>query len=317
MIRKLKIIRAEGLYPYRNQAIEKYLLDTCQKGEMILYLWANDKTVFIGKNQNAYTECRISSLISDGGYIARRFTGGGAVYHDGGNLNFTFITSREDYGISNQFTILTYALHNLGFNAEVNGRNDVTIDGKKFSGNAFYKSKSVCLHHGTILINSNPQSIEKYLNVSRVKLNAKGVKSVASRVCNLCEYRKVCADEVANALQTALQNAYPTAKCEFIKERDLPEDKLKTLTEYFADKNYVLGDDIHYSAAFEYRYEWGIADIRLKFNGDIIEKAKIYSDALDTQGVELKEKLLTGLDLTKPIDPRIKDIIDTLEVVKR
>lgn len=317
MIDKLKIIRAEGVYPYRNQAIEKYLLDTCKSGEMILFLWANDKTVFIGKNQNAYTECRVFELSSDGGYIARRFTGGGAVYHDKGNLNFTFITRREDYDIANQFSVILNAMRGLGFNAEVNGRNDVVIDGKKFSGNAFYKSETVCLHHGTVLINSNPSAVAKYLKVSRVKLNAKGVKSVASRICNLCEYRAVNAEEVANALQTALQKRFPNAECKFLKESDLPEDKLQTLTEHFADENYVLGDDIRYSVAFEYRYEWGVADIRLEFNGNIIEKAKIYSDALDTEAVELKEKLLTGLDLTKAIDPRIKDIIDTFGAVNK
>lgn len=316
MISKLKIIRAEGLYPYRNQAIEKYLLDTCQRGEMILYLWANDKTVFIGKNQNAYTECRISALTSDNGYVARRFTGGGAVYHDKGNLNFTFITFREDYSISNQFAVISDAMRALGFNAEVNGRNDMVIDGKKFSGNAFYKSGTVCLHHGTVLINSNPETIAKYLNVSRVKLNAKGVKSVSSRVCNLCEYRAVSAEEVALSLQTALIKRFPTAERLFIKEGDLPEDKLIKLTKDFADLSYVLGDDVHYNVAFEYRYEWGVADVRLEFNGDIIERAKIYSDALDTQAVELKEKLLTGLDVTKRADPRIKDIIETLGAVK-
>lgn len=310
MINKLKIIRACGLYPYRNQAIEKYLLETCKKGEMILYLWANDNTVFIGKNQNAYTECRISSLVSDDGYVARRFTGGGAVYHDKGNLNFTFITFRGDYDISNQFAVILDAMRALGFNAEINGRNDLVIDGKKFSGNAFYKSKTVCLHHGTVLIDSSPDKIAKYLNVSRLKLNAKGVKSVKSRVCNLSEYREVDADKVANALQVALQKRFSNAECELLKESDLPEDKLKILTGQFADKNYILGDDIHYGVEFEYRYEWGVADIRLKFNGNVIEKAKIYSDALDTEAVELKEKLLTGLDLSKPADPRIKDIID-------
>lgn len=317
MINKLKIIRAGGLNPYRNQAIEKYLLETCKKGDMVLYLWANANTVFIGKNQNAYTECRISLLLSDGGYVARRFTGGGAVYHDKGNLNFTFITCREDYSISNQFAVILDALRELGFNAEINGRNDLVIDGKKFSGNAFYKSKTVCLHHGTILINSNPDKIAKYLNVSRLKLNAKGVKSVKSRVCNLSEYRRVSADEVANTLQIALQKRFPDAERCLLKESDLPEDKLKTLTEQFADKSYVLGDDIRYNVAFEYRYGWGVADIRLEFNGNVIEKAKIYSDALDTEAVELKEKLLTGLDLTKPVDPRIKDIIDIFGAVNK
>lgn len=282
---------------------------------MILYLWANDKTVFIGKNQNAYTECRLNELIEDGGFIARRFTGGGAVYHDKGNLNFTFIACRGDYDIANQFSVMTGAMKLLGFNAELTGRNDVVIDGKKFSGNAFYKSEGACLHHGTILINSNYQSIVKYLNVSRIKLNAKGVKSVVSRVGNLIDYRKdINSEEVANALINALKSRYPQAKCQFVKELDLPQDRLKELTERFADQNYILGDDIHYNAAFEHRYEWGTADVRLEFNGNIIEKAKIYSDTLDTEAVELKEKLLTGLDITKSVDPRIKDIIETIGV---
>ena len=318
MINNLKIIRAEGLNPHRNQAIEKYLLDTCKVGEMILYLWANDKTVFIGKNQNAYTECRITELIADGGFAARRFTGGGAVYHDRGNLNFTFIACRGDYDIANQFAIMTGAMRALGFNAELTGRNDVVIDGKKFSGNAFYKSEGACLHHGTVLINSNYQSIAKYLNVSRVKLNAKGVKSVVSRVGNLSDYRAdINAEEVAEALIQSLKNRYPDAECEFVEESKLPQDKLAALTERFADDNYVRGDDIHYNAAFEHRYEWGVADIRLEFNGSVIEKAKIYSDTLDTEAVELKEKLLTGTDITKSVDPRIKDIIQTIGAEKQ
>ena len=318
MIKKLKIIRAEGVNPHRNQAIEKYLLDTCKEGEMILYLWANDRTVFIGKNQNAYTECRIAELMADGGFVARRFTGGGAVYHDKGNLNFTFIARRGDYDIANQFAIMTGAMRTLGFNAELTGRNDVVIDGKKFSGNAFYKGECACLHHGTILINSNYQSIAKYLNVSRVKLNAKGVKSVASRVGNLSDYRAdVNAEEVANALICSLKNRYPHAECKVIKECELPQEELEALTKKFADEDYVLGDDIHYDAAFEHRYEWGVADIRLEFDGTVIVKAKIYSDTLDTEAVELKEKLLTGADITKSVDPRIQDIIQTIGVAKQ
>ena len=317
MIKKLKIIRAEGFYPHRNQAIEKYLLDTCEEDEMTLYLWANDKTVFIGKNQNAYTECRLSALLADGGFVARRFTGGGAVYHDKGNLNFTFIAQREDYDIPNQFAIMMGAMCALGFHAQLSGRNDVLIDGKKFSGNAFYKSEKSCLHHGTILIGSDYEAIAKYLNVSRVKLNAKGVKSVVSRVANLCDYRAdIHADMVADALIGSLKNRYPEAQVQYLTEAGLPADKIEELTAYFADEKYVCGDDVHYDVAFEYRYDWGVADVRLEFNGDIIERARIYSDALDTESIGLKEKLLTGLDITKTIDPRIQDIIETLGAIK-
>lgn len=318
MINTLKIVRAKGVYPYRNQAIEKYLLQTCGRGEMILYLWANDKTVFIGKNQNAFTECRLSALKEDGGFLARRFTGGGAVYHDKGNLNFTFIARKEDYDIRNQFSVMTGAMRALGFDAELNGRNDVVIDGKKFSGNAFYKSEMGCLHHGTILIDADEDAIAEYLNVSRVKLNAKGVKSVKSRVCNLSDFRKdINAAEVSKELINSLKRRYPSAVYNETEESALPEDEIKRLTAEFADENYILGDDKHFDVAFEYRYEWGVADVRLGFDGNVIENARIYSDALDAESVELKEKLLKGLDITKKPDPRIKDIIETIGAVRQ
>lgn len=313
MIERLKIIRANGFYPYRNQAIERALLDDCEKGEMILYLWQNDKTVFIGKNQNAFTECRAQVLFEDGGYVARRFTGGGAVYHDKGNLNFTFIAPREDYSLENQFSILSDALRSLGFEATLSGRNDVLIDGKKISGNAFYQSGKNCLHHGTVLISSDREAIAKYLTVSRVKLSAKGVKSVQSRVANLCDFRSgVNAESVAAALTDAFSARYPGAEKIFLGEDDLSSEEIGRLTAHFADRTYILGDDVKYSVSFERRYEWGVADVRLEMKGDVIEKARIYSDALDVDAVAEKERLLTGTDVKAPADGRVKDIIETI-----
>lgn len=318
MITRLKYLRANGLDPYRNQSIEKLLLDTCKKGEMILYLWANDKTVFIGKNQNAYTECNLNTLLSDGGFCARRFTGGGAVYHDKGNLNFTFIAHKEDYDIANQFKIMTDAMRSLGFDAVLNGRNDVLIEGKKFSGNAFYKSENVCLHHGTVLINSDPRTISKYLNVSVVKLNAKGVKSVASRVGNLSDYRAdITADMIGNELLASFRKRYPHAEFIELTEDDLDAEALEKLREHFSDEKYILGDDVRYDLSFIYRYEWGVADVRLSLKGNIIEKVRIYSDTLDTEAVERKEKLLSGADITKPVDPEIRDIIEAFGEVNK
>ncbi len=311
MIKKLRVLRAEGVYPYRNQAIERYLLESCEREEMILYLWANDKTVFIGKNQNAYTECRLSLLRSCGGFLARRFTGGGAVYHDRGNLNFTFLVRREDYSIPNQFEIMTDAMRSLGLNAQLNGRNDVLIDGKKFSGNAFYKSEGPCLHHGTILIRSDTESIEKYLSVSSVKLNAKGVKSVKSRVGNLSDFRPdLNADMVADSLVSSLKKRYPCANFEELSERSLDGEKLSMLEKHFSDESYILGDNVAYESKIEARFSWGVADIRLQLNGNKIERARIYSDSLDCETVEEKEALLTGYTFGEEPDPRIKDIIE-------
>ncbi len=313
MIERLKIIRAKGFYPYRNQAIERALLGGCEKGEMILYLWQNDKTVFIGKNQNAFTECRLIELEAAGGYVARRFTGGGAVYHDKGNLNFTFIASRGDYSLENQFSILSDAMRSLGLGVTLSGRNDVLIDGKKFSGNAFYQSEKNCLHHGTILISSDRETIAKYLTVSRVKLLAKGVKSVQSRVANLSDFQAgLTADEVADALVKAFSARYPAAKRTFLEEEDLPKGEIERLTAHFSDEDYIRGDDVKYSFSVERRFSWGVAEIRLDLNGGVIERARIYSDALDTDALEEKERLLAGTRLDGPVDGRIQDIIETI-----
>lgn len=311
MVEKLTVVKAEGLYPYRNQAIESFLLDSCGKDEMILYLWANEKTVFIGKNQNAYTECRLALLKKDGGYLARRFTGGGAVYHDGGNLNFSFLAHRENYDLSNQFSILEDALLGLGLKVERNGRNDVTIDGKKFSGNAFYQSEKNCLHHGTILIRSDCEAIAKYLNVSRVKLAAKGVKSVLSRVGNLSDFMPgISAGTVGLALEEALKRRYPKAAFSHLAEGELDAAALKAREEAFSDEKYLLGDNVQYGLSAEARFSWGVADVRLDLEGTVVRRARIYSDCLEPALVAEKEALLRGADFSKPCDPRIQDIIE-------
>ena len=138
MLEKLTYIESNTTNPYHNLALEEALLFGCGKEECILYLWQNEKTVVIGKNQNAWKECRTEKLERDGGHLARRLSGGGAVYHDLGNLNFTFLVSREHYDLDRQLAVIQRALEHLGLRAEKSGRNDLLINGKKFSGNAFY-----------------------------------------------------------------------------------------------------------------------------------------------------------------------------------
>ena len=123
---KLYAVASESFDVYYNQALEKYLLDQVGKDEIILYLWRNDRTVVIGKNQDAYSECRIETLTHDGGFLARRISGGGAVYHDQGNLNFTFLCRKDLFNIERQDQIILNALNHLDIKAEKNGRNDLT-----------------------------------------------------------------------------------------------------------------------------------------------------------------------------------------------
>ena len=187
MIQSLYVIRSREVDPRHNLALEEYLLQGVKSGECILYLWQNQRTVVIGRNQHAENECHIQALEADGGYLVRRLSGGGAVYHDLGNVNFTIVTTRENFDVDRQTEVILRAVQKVGLRAEKNGRNDLTVEGRKFSGHSYYKSGSQCFHNGTIMVDVDKEPLEKYLNISLLKLRAKGVKSVRSRVANLRE----------------------------------------------------------------------------------------------------------------------------------
>ncbi|WP_205124845.1 lipoate--protein ligase family protein, partial [Akkermansia muciniphila] len=178
-------VAAPGTDPVENLALEAALLEQVLEGECILYLWQNQCTLVIGRNQNCQRECRLQLLEGDGGTLVRRLSGGGAVYHDLGNLNFTFLAREPVFHVAKQLSVILQAVQSLGINAQVSGRNDLTIEGRKFSGNAFYQMGERRYHHGTILVDVDGAKLKRYLNVSPEKLRSKGVQSVQSRVCCL------------------------------------------------------------------------------------------------------------------------------------
>ena len=182
-----KYICSENTSPYYNLALERSLFDFVDEDTVILYLWQNSHTIVIGKNQNAYAECKVDAFISAGGTLARRPSGGGAVYHDLGNLNFSIICKESIAKEHTYQRIVKEALSYFGMVSEFNGRNDLTVDDKKFSGNAFYVKDDVLCQHGTILINSDFKELSKYLTPDISKLERNHVKSVESRVVNLSE----------------------------------------------------------------------------------------------------------------------------------
>ena len=173
--------------PYRNLATEEYLFETSDDDVMIL--WQNDPTVVIGKNQNAFAEINTDFTEKKGILIARRISGGGAVYHDLGNVNYTFISTKSKNEIDfKTFTLpIIEALAHLGISAELTGRNDIEVCGKKISGNAQHVKENKVLHHGTLLFNSDLGVLSSALNVDEEKIKTKAIKSARSRVINIID----------------------------------------------------------------------------------------------------------------------------------
>ncbi len=176
--------------PAWNLAVEEYVFDHLPKDRMYVMLWQNDHAIIIGKHQNTLAEINESYVKEQGIRVVRRLSGGGAVYHDMGNLNYTIIAdAREDSLDFGRFCdMVIRALAKAGVQAERNGRNDMTIDGKKFSGNAQYVRGGRIMHHGTILFDSDMSVLAGALRVDPAKIQAKGIKSVRSRVTNVRPY---------------------------------------------------------------------------------------------------------------------------------
>lgn len=231
---KYKWYKTESKNPYHNLALENYLFDFVGNDEVILYIWQNDNTIVIGKNQILENECKYTEFRNSGGNIARRMSGGGAVYHDLGNLNYSLICKSKDKDKVIFYEKVSNALSLLGINTAFNGRNDILVDGKKFSGNAFYDNGSVYCQHGTLMVNCDITKMSYYLTPDGEKLKRNGVKSVSSRVINLSEINKsLCIEYVEKALVKAT-NAVP-----FLAKLD--EEEIKKRQNVFSDYSWIYG----------------------------------------------------------------------------
>ena len=301
MINKIKIYDNASLNPYHNLAVEEYLMMHTGDSELIVYLWQNEHTIVIGRNQNVWQECKVSEFTKDGGRIVRRLSGGGAVYHDLGNLNFTFCVKKADYDVDKQLEVILTAVQLLGINARKTGRNDITIEGRKFSGNAFYRTGQYCYHHGTLLLDADTEKMVQYLNVDTAKLQSKGVSSVKARVTNLKNY---CADInrrlITEKIKTALKNVY---ECDIgiIKDTDLNENEIIRLENKFSDWNWIFGRKIPFTNQISRRSVWGNMDIHIVVDEGRIRDIEIYSDMLEQDFIPKMKDILKNCRYDKNI----------------
>ena len=305
--------------PYRNLALEELLFRQVREGTVLLYLWQNENTVVIGRNQNAYRECRFDAFSAQEGRLARRLSGGGAVYHDLGNQNFTFIADNRFYDVTRQTKVICQAVQAFGIDAVQSGRNDILAEGRKFSGNAFHRSAHASLHHGTILISSNLSKLSHFLNPPKEKFLAKGVESVRARVMNLNELNQnITPLEIRNALLHAFAQVYD------LSPKPLPADAidlsaLDALTEQYASHNWCLGRLSDFTYELRHRFSFGELEFLLNVNCGLVKAARIHSDAMDAVWVKQLEAAFHGRPFTasalaKAVPDSILNPLDRQEV---
>lgn len=291
---KLELVISNSFDPYFNLSLEEKLFNNIEENKIVLFLWQNENTVVIGRNQNAYKECDYDLLKKDGGTLARRLSGGGAVYHDLGNLNFTFLSKNSLFDINKNLKVITSALEKFNIKAEFSGRNDILVNGLKFSGNAYYYEDDRCYHHGTLLISSNLNKLAKYLTVSENKLKWKGIDSVRNRVTNLIKLSpNINIDEVKEALIDSFKRIFQRDLC---KKTLVSKDNLAldNLIKKYSSFDFIFGQSPAFDINITKKYDFGEMDINLCLKDGVIISVEIYSDSLDVRYINVLKQSLTG-----------------------
>lgn len=277
-----------------NLARDGYFLENNKKGDVILYFYVNKNAVIIGRNQNAWKECNIANMDADGAQLVRRHSGGGAVFHDNGNLNFSFITDEKHYDLNRQMRVILNAVSKLGLKAELSGRNDITVDGKKFSGNAFSLAKGNRSHHGTILVNADLTKLSNYLCVSKEKMRSKGIDSVRARVCNICELSSGLTVEAMRRLVIESFIEEYGAASEYVFDGTALAE-VEERRERLASWEWRFGKTPQFDFETDKRFSFGDTQIYFNLRNGVIRETKVYSDCLDTELTTEIENALTGV----------------------
>ncbi|MCT6924641.1 lipoate--protein ligase [Metasolibacillus sp.] len=285
--------------PRINLAIEEYILrnmDIEQDDFLLFYI--NQPSIIIGKNQNTIEEINTDYVEDNNIIVVRRLSGGGAVYHDLGNLNFSFLTKDDGDSFHNykKFTQpVVDALAKLGVNAELSGRNDILAEGRKVSGNAQYATRGRMFSHGTLMFDTDIDQVVSALKVKKDKIESKGIKSVRSRVANISEFLtdKISVEQFRMEILKSIFNGE-----ENIRYYELTDEDWTKIHELSAERyqkwEWNYGKSPRFNIQKTHRFPSGGIDIRLEVNRGIIEEIKIYGDFFGVGDVAEVEQLLTG-----------------------
>ncbi|MEA4925232.1 MAG: lipoate--protein ligase [Syntrophomonadaceae bacterium] len=298
--------------PYFNLALEEYAVMNLPDLKSCFILWQNRPAVIVGRNQNTIDEINQAYVTRQGITVVRRMSGGGAVYHDPGNLNFTFVLEdNHGFGDFVRFTRpVIKALQRLGIEAENNGRNDITIAGRKFSGNAQFKYRNRLMHHGTILFATDIEAMVEALNPGAEKISSKGIKSVRSRVTNISEhlsapvgieeFKQILREEVFRSEDN--EGAYQLTGPERQAAEALRDGK-------YAAWHWNYGASPPYNIRRTRIFPWGSLDLRLEVKRGAITGCRIYGDYFSGRDMAELEAALIGLNhREEEIRARLEDI---------
>ncbi len=286
----MKLIKLNTTSPYFNLAAEEYFLK--KDGESKLILWQNDNTIVIGRNQSTFTEINLPRAEELKVNIVRRMSGGGAVYHDLGNLNYTYISqnSGDDFLNFEKFTKpVIDVLKSIGVSASLSGRNDMLIDGRKFSGNAQYVHKDMILHHGTLMFNTSVDILSEVLNVNELKIKSKGIASVKSRVTNISEHSDISIEDFCDLFfKFAEGTLYELTPSEILEIEKLQKEKYDTW-------EWNFGYSPKHSFKNEQLFSCGIVSASLDAKDGIISEIKFSGDFFGKRDISELENSLVGV----------------------
>ncbi|MGL5069934.1 MAG: lipoate--protein ligase A [Aeromonas salmonicida] len=298
----LRLLVSDSHDPLFNLAVEECIFRQMDPNQRVLFLWCNANTVVIGRAQNPWKECNTRRMEEDGVTLARRSSGGGAVFHDLGNSCFTFMAGKPGYDKSISTAIVLDALKLLGVSAFASGRNDLLVatqDGdRKVSGSAYRETHDRGFHHGTLLLDADLSRLANYLNPDPKKLAAKGISSVRSRVANLCELLPgIEHQQVSHALIEAFFAHYGArVSPEHISPTQLPD--LPGFADTFARQRsweWNFGHAPAFTHQLDERFDWGGVELHFDVEKGVIGRAQIFSDSLDPAPLDALAQRLVGV----------------------
>ncbi|ERJ11510.1 lipoate--protein ligase [Haloplasma contractile] len=286
--------------PHFNLALEEYVLKQLDSDEDFILLWQNEPSIIIGRNQNTIEEINSEYVKENSVNVVRRISGGGAVYHDSGNLNFTFVTKNLKNNLNNfrKFTEpVINLLNELGAKAEFSGRNDITVEGKKISGNAQTYHKNKMFHHGTILFNSELEEIVNVLDVKLDKIKSKGIKSIRSRVSNILPYldEPITVKEFQDKLLKYILKTNDVESHIYELSAEDIEAINQLMKEKYRTWEWNYGESPQFDITKSGRFEGGKIDIRLDVDEGEIQDCKIFGDFFGKKDVSELEAALKGI----------------------